>query len=162
MFHCDIKANESNIVVFCKETNHTLSQSWAGLVIKMLSLPFPSPDTVTIATRVFQSGRSVQRGTEVPFWKEWEGSAAWEVVSWWLFFPREGSSFVIIILSTWHCSEQRDLLGCRKIHTHKIYINIYIQNHLFIFSSVENIAFRSCFVCVCVFTAKDYVSPTVY
>lgn len=36
----------------------------------MLSLPFPSPDTVTIATLVFQTGKSVWRGTEVPFWKE--------------------------------------------------------------------------------------------
>lgn len=54
----------------------------------MLSLPFPSPDTVTIATQVFQSGRSMWRGTEVPFWKEWEGSLAWKVVSWWFLLPQ--------------------------------------------------------------------------
>lgn len=54
----------------------------------MLSLPFPSPDTVTIATQVFQSDRSMWRGTEVPFWKEWEGSLAWKVVSWWFLLPQ--------------------------------------------------------------------------
>lgn len=51
-FHCDFKAKETGVQYsyFPAKTNHTLSQSWAGLVIKMLSLPFPSPDTVTIAT----------------------------------------------------------------------------------------------------------------
>jgi len=72
------------------------------------------------------------------------------------FFPREGSCFVIVILLTWHCSEQLELLGWEcfvqppstqaQFVNHAciqyiLYIHTHIQSRIHIFTYTCNAFF---------------------
>ncbi len=129
----------------------------------MLFLPFPSPDTVTIATQVFQSCRSVRRGTDgANFLEGVGGSEAWECCLWWLFFPMGRSSFcdnsscqlALQLSSETSCGFGICFVCNPKVqHQYKCICIWYICVCTISISILYNVAFSPLFcVCVCVYS----------
>lgn len=165
-FHWNIKAKETGVQYSYFLQKLTILCLSLGLVwwFKMLPLPFSSPDTVTIATQVFQSSGSVWSGTEVQFWKEWEGSPAWKVVSWWFLLP-EGrkllcDSHLVNLALQWATRTLRVGMFCatpKSTQRHNLY-NIYYK----IPSIYLLISWEQCFYLLCVYSQFNVTPCMAY